>query len=399
MCLNALIVALNETCDGKRWYTSTKELQLASLEFCTTCRNYQTLHLTVDARTPRRLLAAADPPPRYSERLGGGRVPRLRARRVTWNMPTAAELRTPILAMMDVDCLWFGGAFSGNLETLAWLGRLKTIHMMESSFNKPIDLVEWPACLQRLEFGDLFNQPIERVEFPASLRQLIFHGSFNQPIAGALLPTSLQELDLGQAFNHPIEDIVWPPSLQKLQVGYEFDQPLQRVVFPSSLQEFTVLGSFNQPIEGVLWPDSLQRLALGYSFNRPIENVRWPTSLQEITFACCEDQGDDEVVVYADFNQSIGGSFWPASLRRLTLGNKFRQSLEGLGTWMPNLEALRLLSWDDMVQHNSLLRGIEWPKGLRHLTVLDEYCEVEVPDLDGVEIPSTIRVHRMNLCF
>ncbi|CAN0304657.1 unnamed protein product, partial [Ectocarpus fasciculatus] len=27
-CLKAISVALNETCDGKRWYTSTKELQL-----------------------------------------------------------------------------------------------------------------------------------------------------------------------------------------------------------------------------------------------------------------------------------------------------------------------------------------------------------------------------------
>ncbi|CAN0022744.1 unnamed protein product [Ectocarpus sp. 6 AP-2014] len=55
-CLNALVVALNETCNGKSWYTSTKELQLASLEFCVACRNYQTLHLKVDAQIPRRLL-------------------------------------------------------------------------------------------------------------------------------------------------------------------------------------------------------------------------------------------------------------------------------------------------------------------------------------------------------
>ncbi|CAN0441526.1 unnamed protein product, partial [Ectocarpus sp. 12 AP-2014] len=45
-CLSALIVALNDTCDGTSWYTSTKELQLASLEFCTACRNYPTMHLT-----------------------------------------------------------------------------------------------------------------------------------------------------------------------------------------------------------------------------------------------------------------------------------------------------------------------------------------------------------------
>ncbi|CAM9800715.1 unnamed protein product [Ectocarpus sp. 12 AP-2014] len=34
-CLGAFIVALNQTCDGqeKRWYASTPELQLVSLEF------------------------------------------------------------------------------------------------------------------------------------------------------------------------------------------------------------------------------------------------------------------------------------------------------------------------------------------------------------------------------
>ncbi|CAM9816795.1 unnamed protein product, partial [Ectocarpus fasciculatus] len=89
LCLKALMVALSETCDGNSWYTSTKELQLASLEFCTTCRNYPTLHLTVDAHTPRRLLAAADAPSPHPKRLCGTRVPRLRARSVTWDMPTA----------------------------------------------------------------------------------------------------------------------------------------------------------------------------------------------------------------------------------------------------------------------------------------------------------------------
>ncbi|CAM9581862.1 unnamed protein product, partial [Ectocarpus sp. 12 AP-2014] len=89
-CLKALTVALNETCNGKSWYTSTKELQLASLELCMTCRHHQTLHLTVDAHTPRRLLAAADAPSPHPKRLCGTRVPRLRARRVTWNVPTAS---------------------------------------------------------------------------------------------------------------------------------------------------------------------------------------------------------------------------------------------------------------------------------------------------------------------
>ncbi|CAN0426918.1 unnamed protein product, partial [Ectocarpus sp. 12 AP-2014] len=90
-CLDALVVALNETCNGNSWYTSTEELQLASLEFCIACRNCPTVHLKVEAHTPRRLLAATDSPPPHPKRLFQTRVPRLRACRVTWNMVTAAE--------------------------------------------------------------------------------------------------------------------------------------------------------------------------------------------------------------------------------------------------------------------------------------------------------------------
>ncbi|CAN0056486.1 unnamed protein product, partial [Ectocarpus sp. 6 AP-2014] len=364
-CLNALIVALDETCDGKSWYTSTMELQLASLDFCIACRNYQTVHLKVDTEIPRRLLASADAPPPHPKRLFRTRVPRLRARRVTWNMRTAVELRNPIFALTDVNCLVFGGVFEGSLEAVAWPRRLKTIDMHDSYFDKPIDLVEWPASLQ----------------------QLNFFSRFNQPIAGVVMPTSLQVLDLGEEFNHPIEDMVWPPSLLKLNLGYGFTHPIQRVVFPSSLEELTILEMFDQPIEGVLWPDSLQRLVLGSCFNQPIDNVRWPASLQEISFASCKDKEDNTLSVYADFNQSIGSSVWPASLRRLTLGEYFRQSLQGLGTWMPNLEALRLLDYRyNPGSHASLLREIEWPKGLRYLTVL------EGSNLDGVTIPSVVKV-------
>ncbi|CAN0605789.1 unnamed protein product, partial [Ectocarpus sp. 12 AP-2014] len=166
---------LNETCDGASWYTSTKELQLASLEVCMACRNYPTVHLNVDEQIPRRLLATADAPPPHPKRLCWTRVPRLRARRVTWNMPTAAELRNPIFAMTDVDCLEFGLDFEGSLDAVAWPQRLKTIQFHhESVFNQPLELVQWPASLQKITFGEDFNQPIERVKFPASLQHLIF---------------------------------------------------------------------------------------------------------------------------------------------------------------------------------------------------------------------------------
>ncbi|CAN0480485.1 unnamed protein product, partial [Ectocarpus sp. 12 AP-2014] len=66
------------------------------------------------------MLAAADAPPSHPKRLCRARVPRLKARRVTWIMPTAAELRNRVFAMTDVEYLEFGGDFEGSLEDVAW---------------------------------------------------------------------------------------------------------------------------------------------------------------------------------------------------------------------------------------------------------------------------------------
>ncbi|CAM9295056.1 unnamed protein product, partial [Ectocarpus sp. 12 AP-2014] len=54
-CLDAFIVSLNQTCDRQeqRWYASTLELQLVSLDFCGACRRCPTLHVRVDRQTPR----------------------------------------------------------------------------------------------------------------------------------------------------------------------------------------------------------------------------------------------------------------------------------------------------------------------------------------------------------
>lgn len=62
-CLDAFVVALNQACEGRKnsWYTSTLELQLASLEFCKACRSVSTLRVLVDTTTPRSLMWAAEP--------------------------------------------------------------------------------------------------------------------------------------------------------------------------------------------------------------------------------------------------------------------------------------------------------------------------------------------------
>lgn len=90
--------------------------------------------------------------------------------------------------------------------------------------------------------------------------------------------------------------------------------------------------------------------------------------------------------LWSRFNQRIDRSAWPASLRRLTLGVAFKQSLQGLGIWMPNLESLRLLDYCSGDQ--CLLYGIEWPKGLRRLTVFEEKSK-----LDGVVIPANVEIY------
>ncbi|CAN0204858.1 unnamed protein product [Ectocarpus fasciculatus] len=41
--------------------------------------------------------------------------------------------------------------------------------------------------------------------------------------------------------------------------------------------------------------------------------------------------GDDSFPIWSDFNQRTDRSAWPSSLRRLTLGQAFRQPLHGLG--------------------------------------------------------------------
>ncbi|CAM9422986.1 unnamed protein product [Ectocarpus sp. 12 AP-2014] len=432
----ALILALNEMCDGKRWYTSTKELQQASLEFCLACRKYQILELKVDAQTPRTLLTAVDAPPPHTKRPCRTRVPRLRARRVKWNMPTATGLRTPIFALKDVDCLRFGGVFNGSLEAVVWPPRLKQIIFFSSEFNQPIDAVQWPATLQKLDLGDSFNQPVEGVDFPPSLEKLCFSECFDQPIEDVILPTSLQYLRMGDDFNHPIGDVRWPPSLQQIIFGRYFNQPIEEVVWPSSLKEFTFAyrsdfdqpikdvkwpaslreltfgesfdqpieratfpasleelafgRDFNQPIEDVTWPDSLQRLAFGRFFNQPIDNVRWPASLEEVCFGVHDGEGFGNAVMFSAFNQRVDMCRWPVSMRRLTLGHKFRESLQALGTWMPNLETFHLLDHSNgSGSEDSLLRGIEWPKVLRHLVVFRD------SSLDGVVIPSTVEVSRL----
>ncbi|CAN0340877.1 unnamed protein product, partial [Ectocarpus sp. 8 AP-2014] len=95
-CSEAFVVALNTGCDGNVWYTSTKELQLASLQFCVACRNVPTLHLAVyNTHVPARLWNdhAATEARTGAKRPSTTRVPVFRPRGVTWGTTSLVAIR------------------------------------------------------------------------------------------------------------------------------------------------------------------------------------------------------------------------------------------------------------------------------------------------------------------
>ncbi|CAN0432129.1 unnamed protein product [Ectocarpus sp. 12 AP-2014] len=103
-----MIVALWDPLDGKEWYTSTSQLQLASLQFCMACRSVPQMHLRVEFRTPRHLWVAPTTLRTRNEMQPiTARVPAFRPRKVTWNIP-AATLDAASDPLTSVECIKSG---------------------------------------------------------------------------------------------------------------------------------------------------------------------------------------------------------------------------------------------------------------------------------------------------
>lgn len=180
-CVDAFIVALNQTCEGgeKRWIESTLELQLASLEFCRACRSLPTLHVRVYDASPRSLWFPEQTLTRSemgsSKRGVSTRVPVVRTLRLTWGLSMEALQQS---ATMET-WIWLevlelrGSSSAGNLETLIWPPGLKRL-VLDTFFWTPLDSVSWPASLKHLSFGGNFNQRIAGVVWPSALEQLSF---------------------------------------------------------------------------------------------------------------------------------------------------------------------------------------------------------------------------------
>ncbi|CAM9417233.1 unnamed protein product, partial [Hapterophycus canaliculatus] len=184
---------LRDADDGQRWIASTKQLQLASLQLCNECRNVPSFHVRVGAHTPRRLLEPLEDPLTGPVASTSMRVPRLRARTVTWDRISSADLNRPSFLLSDAVSLEFGYRFNDSVQAVAWPRRLKRL-TFGWSFNRPIEGIAWPTSLKELKLGEAFNQKIEGIQWPAAQHDIWFGTHFNQEVERFAWPSSLQKL-------------------------------------------------------------------------------------------------------------------------------------------------------------------------------------------------------------
>eukprot|EP00752_Nemacystus_decipiens_P009055 g8085.t1 len=428
LCLDAFRVVLNDHDGSQRrgWFSSTVNLSMASLQFCVACRIARLYHVRIATFSPwlkndrheegestqQQQLSVATNVPEYYSSISSScpRIPRLRARRVTWELSTAQSdgqltadlerlmvfgddmnddveeaLFPPLLqelsfsrdfkratvplttsgggggggggvrgrdvASSSLQELIFGSYFNEVFDESFELPKSLTRLNMGSRFNRPLNQIRWPRAMRHLALGWRFDQDVRGLALPPCLHTLEFGFSFNRPIAGVALPASLHRLTFGDMFNEPIDGVrQWPAYLRHLEFGSEFNQQIQGVSWPPLLLELSFGWKFNQPVVGVAWPTSLERLSFGWKFNHPVTGVEWPASLKFLEFG-------------HDFDQPVAGVVWPASLQRLEFGARFHRPLENVAL-PPSL--LQLVFG---YQFNYPIDRVAWPASLRQLTL------------------------------
>lgn len=212
---------------------------------------------------------------------------------------------------------------------------------------------------------------VSKVSWPEGLRKL-FLVYFNRPVDGVIGPDCLQVL----AFHIPSR-VVGNVSYVDGTLGI-FDSPLDGVTFPSGLRELFLGGDFNYSIAGVAWPGGLERLSMP-GFNKPIHDVQWPPALKTLEFSMpgeFENRGLLNTpwgMQENGFDQPLG-TFLPMSLETLLLSNLFGQPLRGV-TWPSGLAALGLGL--RITEH--FMDGVEWPPSLRKLFFSESFPNVQMP--------------------
>lgn len=246
----ALCQAQGGGMEERRWYVSTIELQLTSLEFCRACRSVPIFHVIVDNKTPRRLwdplVAMPHTKPRrqtpLTPRISGtravhgarvirSRVPVARAACLTWTLVERVLVESgAMLRWGNMESLKLSADVSwSELGSMGWPRTLKRL-VLDVSVDVPAQAIVWPANLQELSIGRHFNQPVTSVVWPASLQRLSFGRGLNRSVAGVALPPALQRLSFGKHFNQSVAGVVWPASPQQLSFGDRFNQPIAGIV-------------------------------------------------------------------------------------------------------------------------------------------------------------------------
>ncbi|CBJ27701.1 expressed unknown protein [Ectocarpus siliculosus] len=143
---DAFAIALSQACEGgeKRWYTSTTELQLGSLDICRACRSTPTLHVRVTGGTPTSLWSPptvqALPNTQSSKVRVVSRVPVVRALRLTWafSMETLVQRAAIELWSRSERLEMVGPLCAASLGSVVWpLGLTQLV--LDTDFHIPME--------------------------------------------------------------------------------------------------------------------------------------------------------------------------------------------------------------------------------------------------------------------
>ena len=159
---------------------------------------------------------------------------------------------------------------------------------------------------------------------------------------------------------------------------------------PRSLVSLTFTGqSLNWGITlpaSLTLPNSLKSLTFGDNFNQSLDGMTLPNSLQNLTFDGTTLPNSLQNLIFGHaFNLSLDGVTLPKSLQNLTFGRNFNQSLDGVT--LPN--SLQNLTFG--FNFNQSLDGVTLPNSLQSLTFGFNFNQ----SLDGVTLPNSLQ----NLTF
>ena len=123
----------------------------------------------------------------------------------------------------------------------------------------------------------------------------------------------MQQLTLGRDFNQPIDDVVWPPSLQQLTFGHNFNQFVDIVIWPTRFRMLR-FGTF---LKFQMHPIGQLGVGVSLATNKPLKTSLLLARSTQLTFD-------------SDFNMPMNTIVWSDSIRELTFGLRFNQSIENV---------------------------------------------------------------------